>query len=239
MHRRRGSRPGRRGRAAAGGAGRTSRSTRRSALDRRRLRAPRSGRRRSGCRPIGQSRPPEVNAVDPWRAPYSAGRISSVMPASRTTIGPPAPDVEDASDEVAGPGDEEPAGLDGQAGRPAVRRQRLEELAELLGEARRPGDRRADVEDREAAAQVERVEAGQRPAEQARRPPAPGAPRPARRRPRRAASRRGGGSPASAADPPARRRPRSPPQARRRRGRTCSSRRRPPARAGSRARRPG
>ena len=49
-------------------------------------------RRRRGARGPGAAsttgRPSEVSATIGWRAPYSAGRMSSVMPASRTTIRP-------------------------------------------------------------------------------------------------------------------------------------------------------
>ena len=67
------------------------------------------------------------------------------------------------------------------------------------------------VEDREPAADVERVERRRSSRATARRPPAPGGPRRARHRPRRAASRRAGGCRAVGAGRPARRRPRSPP----------------------------
>ena len=69
-------------RSGAGRASRASRSTRRSAPPRGRPRSRRMARRR-------QHRPSDVSATIRWRAPYSAGRMSSVIPASRTTWRPP------------------------------------------------------------------------------------------------------------------------------------------------------
>ena len=103
-------------------------------------------------------------------------------------------DVEDTSDEPAGPRDEEPTGLDRESRRPPIRRDRVEErraARERTGRARR---RLAERTDRESAAQVERVERRlssprSRASERERAPDA----RRARHRPRPAATRHGGG----------------------------------------------
>ena len=83
--RRRRSRRGRRGGAAAGRGCRARRSTRRS--------GPRRGsaRRRPAAARASDvdGRPSEVSATIGWRAPYRAGRMSSVIPASMTTWRPP------------------------------------------------------------------------------------------------------------------------------------------------------
>ena len=105
------SRPGRRAAAAAGGGGRRCRCSRRSG--RRRGRRWRRSLRPSASRPAASTgRPSEVSARIGWLAPYRAGRISSVMPASRTTmrsrLGPLA-DVEHARHEPAGLRHEEAA----------------------------------------------------------------------------------------------------------------------------------
>ena len=66
--------------------------------------------------------------------------------------------MEHARDETAGARDQEPAGLHGQAGGPAIGRQGVEQRLDLAPEVGGRGDR-ARVPDRKAAADVERVEA--------------------------------------------------------------------------------
>ena len=75
-------------------------------------------------------------------------------------------DVEDGRDEEPGSRDEEPAGFDGEARRPAVRRDGFEERRDLAGESLRRRRGLAGREYREAAAEIERVEVGDRTAPQ-------------------------------------------------------------------------
>ena len=203
--------------------------------------------RRSAPRPAWRSGPADVAppGVSAWigcRAPYSAGRISSVMPGVEDDLAVAAvADVEDARDQPAGARDERPAGLDGEARRPAVGRDRLEQRRDLAGEALGRRRRLAERTDREAAADVERCRTSRSSRATARRRPAPAGPPRARRPRRRAATRRAGGCRAAGAGRPVRprRRARSPARSRSRSCRTWSRRRRRPARPASRARRPG
>ena len=127
------------------------------------------------------------------------------MPASRTTTRSASARSRTWSTRATSqpaPRDEEPPGLDGQARRPPVGGRASSSAASL---AREVGGRRdrARVADREAAADVERVEALAARADAARAAPGPGGRRRATRRPRPAASRRGGGCRApGAARPP-------------------------------------
>ena len=154
--------------------------------------------------------PSDVSATIRCRAPYRAGRISSVMPASRTTCRPPRSRTcrTRASSQPA-PRDQVAAGFDGEARRPTVRRRRVEQGRELAREPGRAGRRFVQPEDREAAADVERVEGLDACHATGRSRQGRGGPRHARHPPRRAASRRAGGSRASGAARPARRRARS------------------------------
>ena len=223
--------------AAAGGARRARRSIRRSGRGRRPGRA---SDRPGDAPPSSIGRPSDVSATTSWRAPYSAGRISSVMPASRTTWRPPrVPDVEHPRDEPAGAGDEEPPGLDREPPRPPIRGERVEQRRQL---PREPGRRRAPA--RRAAptgkppptSSVSKSSSPPRTSA-TQRQRAPDAVPP---RVDRAELRPDVEVDAAQAQARRRRRTRRPPRsARSRSGRTCWRRARRPARRGSRARRPG
>ena len=168
--------------------------------------------------------------------------MSSVIPASRTTWRPPRSRTwSTRADEPARPRDEEPAGLDREAARPAVLRDRRR-----AGPAARGRTARVAAPARRAAGpakpppDVERVEVRQPTAQQPERPRARAGPHRARRRPPRAATRRGGGCRAGRSPRPAAA-TRSTVARQLRLGhpelRAARARRR--ARPGSRARRPG
>ena len=109
-------------------------------------------------------RPSEVSATIGWRAPYSAGRISSVMPASMTTWRPPRSRTwRTRRHQPAGPRHEGPAGLDRQPARTAVPGDAVEQRRQLAGEALGPGAGSPERQHRESAADVERVEARSSP----------------------------------------------------------------------------
>ena len=164
-------------------------------------------RRRPGAarRPAGRAR---SGRGSDGCAPYSAGRMSSVMPVSRTTIARlrALADVEHARHEPARPRHEEAPRLDAsRAGRRSGGRASTSAgslPAEVLGRrhgrpARRPGSRRRRRACRTPGA---RRRSGRAPRARAGR-------RRATRPPRPAASRRGGGSRAQRSGPSARRRP--------------------------------
>ncbi len=170
--RRRGSRRGRRDGAAAGGARRARRSTRRSGRGRRPARSAADGSRRSST-----VWPSEVSATTSWRAPYRAGRISSVMPASRTTWRPARSRTWStrATSQPARATRNRPGSIASRRGRRSAG-MRVEERRQLPREpAPGRGAGSPSGRDREPAADVERVEVGSRPprtsANEGERPP--------------------------------------------------------------------
>ena len=166
-----------------------------------------AGRRRDPAGALGEAvdRPPERRQGDDrWRAPYRPGRMSSVIPASRTTWRPAAlADVEDARRPASRPGRRAPGRVRSRGGSGGGRRGSASSRAGQL--AREP--RRAWVPARRAGQTgnppptssvsnvVDRCRATARPA------PAPCGRRRARHRPRRAATRRGGGCPRGRSGP--------------------------------------
>jgi len=78
----------------------------------------------------------------------------------------PVSDMEDAADEEPGPGHEGPPGLDGQARRAAIGRDRLEQGGYLASESFRARGRFVEGQDRKSAADVEGVEVRPRPAQE-------------------------------------------------------------------------
>ena len=199
--RRRGSRRGRRAGAAAGGARRARRSTRRSGRGRR-PGPSRPRRGRAAGRRDRSARPARSARRSSWRAPYSAGRISSVMPASSTTWRPPRVRTWStrATSQPARATRNRPGSIARRRGR---RSAGIASSSAGSSRANRAGSRRrlAERRDREPAADVERVERPSSPprSRASEREPAPDARR-ATRRPRPAATRRGGGC--RAAEPP-------------------------------------
>src|SRR5262245_57497809 len=75
-------------------------------------------------------------------------------------------DVQDARDEEAGAGDEGAAGLDREALRASIGRDRLEQRRQLPRESRGSGGALAEGQDREPATDIERVESRSRAAEE-------------------------------------------------------------------------
>ena len=123
-----------------------------------------STRARAESRPPSRrrpARPSEVRADDPVVRPVQRGadELGHAGVEHDDPLGVrPLPDVEHGRDEPAGARDEEPAGLDREPRGHAVRRQGREQRLDLAGEAGRRRHR-PRIADREAAADVERVEA--------------------------------------------------------------------------------